>query len=143
VTEEVRNELIKFNQTDRKASLWYLSCPYSDPDPAVVKHRIEQLQVCVAHIISEFNGVIPFSPVLYTVGIQKSGIESPPEGWYVFDLGFLYRWNVLKSDRLIVLQFDGWESSVGVALEVATAEALGLTVLYYTVDELLSDGPPF
>lgn len=138
MTEEVKNELIKFNQTDRKASLWYLSCPYSHPDPVVMKHRIQQLRMCVVHIVKEFKGVIPFSPVLYTIDIQKSGIESPPEGWYAFDLAFLYRFNVLKGDRLAVLQFEGWESSVGVALEVATAEALGIKVLYYTVDELLS-----
>ena len=53
------------------------------------------------------------------------------------------RLNRFKGDRLLVLEMDGWESSVGVGLEVATAEALRIPVSYHSVPELLSDEMPF
>lgn len=140
MTEEVLREVRKFNETDRNLALWYLSCPYAHRDPEVVRERIALLERCYVHIMTEFNGVVPFSPVLNMIPIQeKLRIESPPEGVYAFDLVHVYRLNRFKGDRLAVLQFEDWESSVGVALEVATAEALGIKVLYYTVDQLLSD----
>ena len=139
MTEEVLKELRKFNETDRNLALWYLSCPYWHDDPAVRQERIDLLGQCYRHIILGFNGVVPFAPVLDTTGIQaKLRIHSPPEGWYAFDLVHVKRLNRFKGDRLTVIEMEGWQSSVGVGLEVATAEALGIPVSYYSVPELLS-----
>lgn len=144
MTEEVLKEVRKFNETDRNLAMWYFSHPYSHPDPKVVQHRVALLEQCFSHVVLEFNGIVPFSPVLNTTEIlRKLRIESPPEGWYAFDLVHIKRLNRFKGDRLIVIQMEDWESSLGVALEVATAEALGIPVSYHTVEELLSDDPPF
>lgn len=40
---------------------------------------------------------------------------------------------IKKSDGLWVLQFDGWDSSIGVANEIAIAEKFGIIVRYFKV----------
>jgi len=106
-------------------------------DAAVREQRVSDVRKCVLAMINHYSCVVPFSPVLYTVDFL-SDIEHPPEGWYRFDLAFLR-----KADRLCVLQLDGWETSVGIAIEIAFAESRGLPIGYYTVDEVLSDEVPF
>lgn len=113
-------------------SLWYVASPYSHPEAAVRAKRVLAVRKCVLKMINDFDRVVPFSPVLYTVDFL-SDMERPPEGWYRFDLAFLR-----KADRLVVLQLDGWETSMGIAIEIAFAESRGLPIGYYTVEELLS-----
>lgn len=133
-------ELRKFTEFKREpGSLWYIASPYSHPDPKVVEARIRELKECVAYVIENFHFAVPFSPVLYTHSIQESGIVvSPPEGWYAFDFAFLR-----KADRLIVLELEGWETSVGVALEIAFAQSRGMQIDYYTKAQLMAEDVPF
>ena len=132
-------ELKKFTESKREpGSLWYIASPYSHPDPKVVEARVRELKECVASMIENYSAAVPFSPVLYTLSLQESGLESPPEGWYAFDLAFLR-----KADRLIVLELEGWESSIGVALEIAFAQSRGLQIDYYTRAQLLAEDIPF
>lgn len=120
-------------------SLWYIATPYTHPDPKVVEKRVKDTEDCVVHIIKSFHDVVPFSPILYSLSLQRSGIENPSrEGWYAFGLAFLR-----KADRVVVMEFDGWESSIGVALEIAFAKAKGLPISYYTKERLLTDDIPF
>ena len=133
-------ELKKFMESKREpGSLWYIASPYSHPHPEVVKARIRELKECVAYVIENFRFAVPFSPVLYTHSLQESGVVgSPPEGWYAFDLAFLR-----KADRLIVLELEGWESSIGVALEIAFAQSRGMQIDYYTKAQLMAEDVPF
>ena len=129
------NELKKFMEHNSEVgSLWYVASPYTHDDPEVVKHRVEECEKCVKAIIENYSNVVPFSPILYSQPLLQMGVESPGEGWYMFDLPFLR-----KADRLIVLKLDGWKSSIGVALEIAFARARHIPVLYYSLNELLSD----
>ena len=133
-------ELKKFTESKRvPGSLWYIASPYSHPDPKVVEARVRELKECVTSMIKNYSSAVPFSPVLYTLSLQESGlVGSPPEGWYAFDLAFLR-----KADRLIVLELEGWESSIGVALEIAFAQSRGLQIDYYTKAQLLAEEIPF
>ena len=133
-------ELKKFTESKRgPGSLWYIASPYSHPDPKVVEARVQELKECVTSMIENYSSAVPFSPVLYTLSLQESGlVGSPPEGWYAFDLAFLR-----KADRLIVLELEGWESSIGVALEIAFAQSRGLQIDYYTKAQLLAEDIPF
>ena len=80
MTEEVFKELRKFNEVNRDLALWYLSCPYWHDDPTVRENRIDLLGQCYRHIVLEFDGVVPFAPVLDTTGIQaKLRIHSHPK----------------------------------------------------------------
>ena len=116
-------------------SLWYIASPYSSDDPSIVAQRVADVEKVVVQITTKYPDVSPFSPVLYTANLQEKGLASgPPRGWYAFDFAFLR-----NADRLLVLKLDGWESSIGIALEVAFAEARGLPIYYYTLEELLSD----
>ena len=118
----------------RVNSLWYIASPYSHDDPAVVAQRLVDVEKAVVHIANKYPYVAPFSPVLYTAELQNRGLGSgPPRGWYAFDFAFLR-----NADRLWVLKLEGWESSIGIALEIAFAEAKGLPIYYNTLDELLS-----
>ena len=116
----------------RPGSLWYVACPYSHCDPKVVQQRVADLKTCVARI-TELYGAVPFSPIMYTLSLQEAGVKPTTGGWYQFDLAFLR-----KADRLIVLEFEGWETSVGVALEIAFAQAQNLPIVYLTKEQLMS-----
>ena len=128
-------ELEKFvtNETSL-GSLYYIASPYSDSDPKVQQQRVVDVTKAVKHIALNWNGVVPFSPVLYTSTLVDEGLEDVPGGWYHFGLYFLQ-----KADCLMVLELDGWASSIGIAIEIAFAESRGLRVRRRTLEEILSD----
>ena len=68
---------------------------------------------------------------------QARGVK-PKKGWYLRDFDSLN-----KADRLVVLMLDGWENSIGVALEIAFALGKGLDISYFTLEQLISDEVPF
>lgn len=132
-------ELTKFVTNEASlGSFYYIASPYTHPDPKVQQQRVADVAKAVKHIALEWNGIVPFSPILYTSTLVADGLENVPGGWYHFDLSFLR-----KADCLMVLQLEGWESSIGIAIEIAFAEARGMRIVRYTLEELLSDDPPF
>lgn len=133
-------ELEKFVTNEASlGSLYYIASPYAHPDLKVQKQRVVDVAKAVKHIALEWKGIVPFSPILYTSTLVADGMEAgPPGGWYHFDLSFLR-----KADCLMVLELEGWNSSIGIAIEIAFAESRGMRIVRYTLDELLSDDPPF
>ena len=126
-------DLNKFNLnkvSHLRKELHYVASPYTHSDPEVVADRVEKVRECVKIIMEEWDMAVPFSPVLYTAGLQEHGVE-PEEGWYQFCLPFLK-----KADRLIVLMLDGWEDSVGIGLEIAFAQAKDIPIIYYSLDNM-------
>ena len=118
-------------------SLWYIASPYSHPDPLTMSQRVVDVAACVDAIVKNYDNVKPQSPILETVGMNDRGVI-PKEGWYKYDFGLLN-----KADRLIVLMLDGWESSIGVGLEIAFALGRGMPISYYTLEDIMSDEIPF
>ena len=111
-------------------SLWYIASPYSHPDPLTMSQRVADVASCVDAIAANYENVTPKSPILETVDMKDRGVI-PKEGWYKYDFGLLN-----KADRLIVLMLDGWESSIGVGLEIAFALGKGIPISYYTLDDI-------
>jgi hypothetical protein len=69
-----------------------------------------------------------FSPLTYSIPLSHS--HKGWENWRKFDLEMLSR-----CDRVIVLKLPGWESSRGVAEEIARAKELGLPIEWMEVPE--------
>ena len=102
----------------------YLASPYSHPDPAVRRQRLEAVCRAAARMLRD--GQFVFSPIAHSVAIAEHG--GAPDSWAFWrpvDLVMLGRCN-----ELVVLKLDGWETSEGVQAEVARARLLGLPVSY-------------
>ena len=69
---------------------------------------------------------------------ERRGVV-PQEGWYLYDFSELD-----KSDILVVLMLDGWENSIGVALEIAFALGKRIPIYYCTLQNVLAqENVPF
>ena len=130
VSEDIR-KFIDISQ-QRDGEVWYIASPYSHQDPEIEKQRVEDVTKAVLHISNRYPNVFPFSPVLYTVNLQRAGLEFPPAGWYQFDL-----WMLNNCQRLWVLELEGWQASMGIALEIAYAQAKHIPIYTNTLAELL------
>ena len=126
------------NQTKvLNSEFWYIASPYSHEDPMVVERRVAAAKRAEDFIAEKYDIVTAYSPITRTTEQQKRGIK-PKGGWYLYDFGIL-----AKADRLVVLMLNGWEDSIGVALEIAFALGKGLGISYYTLEELISGEVPF
>ena len=108
--------------------LVYLACPYSHSNPLVRVARFEAVTAVAVKLLAD--GHLVFSPITHAHPMAEVG--NLPRGWDFwekFDRAFLE-----SSYKIIVLQLDGWDTSVGVLAEVKIAEELGLEVEYYEVD---------
>ena len=81
MNQDLQKFLIRDPQTYRH-KLWYLAAPYSHPDPAIVKERIQTTAEVAAAITSGFDGdVTVFAPTVYTSKLAAVGGRTP--GWLV------------------------------------------------------------
>ena len=117
----------------RDGDVWYVASPLVHKDPEIEKKRVQDVTTAVIDIAMRYPRVFPFSPVLYTKNLQAAGLEFPPVGWYQFDL-----WMLKQCQRLWVLKLDGWETSKGIALEIAYAQARNIPIYDSTLEDLLN-----
>lgn len=76
------------------------------------------------------RGLVVFSPIAHTHGIlTKCGMPNGWNYWEKFDREFIER-----SECVIVLKIDGWDTSKGVAAEIRIAEEAGIPVEYMEPD---------
>ncbi len=104
------------------AKIYYLSCPYSHPNPDIKasRHRL------VNRITLEFHkqGKLVYSPLTHNIPlIELNRKYNSWDDWSHFDLEMLQR-----CDGLIVLQISGWEQSKGVAEEIAHAKKINIPI---------------
>ena len=104
--------------------LFYLAAPYKHKDPAVIAARVEAVNKFVAPMIEAGNMI--YSPVSYSVGIDKYIEYSQPDLWYKHGLTMLS-----CCDKLWVLMLDGWKDSFGVTLEITYAKNQGMEINYF------------
>lgn len=103
----------------------YLASPYSDPDPTIRHARYEAVRAFTCELLAQRKVV--FSPIVYCHGIAAEiGLPSNAAHWKNFNMQFLR-----KADTVYVLKLDGWEQSVGVKMEIDTANHLNIPVLYF------------
>ena len=106
------------------SDLIYLASPYSHTDRAVVEARFDA--VCVEAAILMAAGHHIFSPIAHTHPIAMRG-ELPTDWtfWQQYDTAM-----IRACSALWVLMLDGWDTSKGVAAEMAIATELGIPVIY-------------
>ena len=107
----------------------YLASPYSDPDRRVMKQRARANVLAAAHLI-HYKGLHLYAPIVHSPQIaaelDKFGVSCYNfEYWRHYDIDILRR-----CDGLYVLKLDGWDTSIGVAAEIAVALAINLPVTY-------------
>ena len=116
---------------------WYIASPFSHEDPEIRIQREADAKRAEAFINDTYDGVRAYSPIAETADQERRGVV-PQEGWYLYDFAML-----AKADRLIVLKLEGWETSIGISLEIAFALGRKIPIRYFTLDEILSDEIPF
>lgn len=104
-------------------NLVYLASPYTDPDPAVMESRFDE--ACRAAAALMKKGVFVFSPIAHSHPIARFGLPLDFEYWKTYDAMML-----AFCSRMIVLQIDGWDTSVGVQFEIEIAEKLNMQIEY-------------
>lgn len=110
----------------------YLGGPYSDPDQAVVEARMEQFCRADAHLMEQ--GYHTMSPMLKHFILQYRKLPGNYAYWGDYSRNMLKRANVM-----IVLHIDGWDTSEGLADEMAQAEALGIPIRHADAEGNLLD----
>ena len=103
----------------------YLASPYSDPDSAIREQRFEA--ACEATAVLMRQGQWTFSPIVNTHVLTTHGMPLDSGFWEPYNRELLSR-----CSELWVLMLPGWRESVGVRREVAMAEEMKLSVVYWT-----------
>lgn len=100
----------------------YLASPYSHPSPAIVDHRFEQACLAVADLVR--RGEVPYSPIVH---FHPVAIRQHLPG----DFAYWQRVNfqmLSRAERMMILELDGWDTSIGVAAETDYALANNIPV---------------
>lgn len=99
----------------KKDCLFYVASPYSHPIAAVRYDRFGAVcSFCAKMLGHDFH---VFSPICHSHPIAEAGDVRT-------DFDFWRAWNLLilgRCDALIVLELDGWTTSVGVNAEIEFA----------------------
>jgi hypothetical protein len=101
----------------------YLASPYSHLESAVREQRFHA--ACAASAALMRAGYKVFSPVIYGHPLVQHGL---PGDWSFWEPQA--RWHLERSDEVMVLMLDGWDTSQGVQAEIAIAEELGKVVWF-------------
>lgn len=108
-----------------KGELFYVACPYSHKDKAVMVERWEKVNKFAAKLMAK--GWYIYSPISHTHPIAVVG--DLPRGWdfwHGYDTCMISRAN-----GLIVFMIDGWKESTGVQAEIKLAKDYQIPVSYY------------
>ena len=111
---------------------WYIASPFSHEDPEIKIQREADAKRAESFINENYRGVRAYSPIAETAEKERRDVV-PQEGWYLYDFSELD-----KSDGLIVLMLEGWQNSIGIALEIAFALGKGIPIHYCTLQNILS-----
>lgn len=112
--------------------LAYLATPYSHPDPVVRERRYEE--ACrAARVIAMNRRYVAYSPVVYWHPIAvKYKLPTDAVFWATQNFGMMYAANVI-----IVVTFDGWQESKGVAMEIDFAKRNEKALIYVDPNTLV------
>jgi hypothetical protein len=105
----------------------FLSFPYSDPNPLVIRQRVSLAEKIAASMIK--SGMPIISPVLHWHHLlQRFDIPTTYEYWerYCYDM-------LKMSDILFILMMDGWDNSAGIQGEIRDANKLGIKIMYHEI----------
>jgi hypothetical protein len=106
--------------------LIYLAAPYSDPDPEVVKDRMERFYATHAMLLA--RGDVTVSPLLNHQVVGRHTIKGDWAFWRRYSETLLAR-----CDEMWVVTLPGHETSPGVLGEIDFARSRAIPVIY--IDE--------
>lgn len=112
-----------------EGSLIYLASPYTHDDKAVEAERYERISLITVGIMN--TGLQVFSPIAAGVPLAKFG--GLPTDWAYWEESCKVM--ISRCQRFIVIQFDGWDVSVGVLAEIEYAKSLGIAIEYLDPNE--------
>lgn len=102
----------------------YLASPYSHKDKKVVLERFEQTEEALAKLLR--RGMTVYSPIVHCHALAtKFGLPTDAEYWQRYNHRFL---SVCR--KLLVLQIDGWSTSLGVNDEIRYADIHHKPIVY-------------
>jgi hypothetical protein len=105
----------------------YLACPYAHETEHMEHKRYEQVTSVAAKLM--LRGLCIYSPITSMHYLARK-VKANAIDWLQHDLVILAR-----CDKLIVLQLEGWENSVGLKKEIAFASENNIPVEYITLGE--------
>ena len=95
--------------------LVYVASPLTHSDPAIRQKRFEAVRDYIGKKYKEGNQNMHFSPILYSYEIgQLFTLPHTANFWENIDHVILS-----KCDKLEILTIEGWDTSVGVQMEMA------------------------
>lgn len=116
-----------------KQKFYYLASPFTSTDKELEKIRAFQVTEASAYLL--VNGILQYSPVVYSSSIVRVDEFKNLPGSWDFWKGLCTE-IISRLDGFIVLTLDGWDVSVGVLAELELAESLGLPIYYMTLDDI-------
>lgn len=108
----------------------YLATPYSHKEERIRQARYTAALRGVATLLSAGRHV--FSPIAHC---HMVALAYDLPGDFLFWKSFNEDM-IVRCDELVVLKLEGWESSYGVAQEIAFAEERGIPVSYWEEDAI-------
>jgi hypothetical protein len=107
----------------------YLAGPYSSPHIHIRDRRYQQISAVAAELMRRGEWI--YSPITscHHLAIDYE-LPYDADFWLKHDLAFLAR-----CDRMIVLQLEGWDESVGVKREIEFATEKNIPIVYMTLGE--------
>jgi hypothetical protein len=97
----------------------YLTTPYSSKNPVIMEERFEKASEINARLMNQ--GLVVYSPIAHCHPLaMKYGLPTNWEFWKHFDEDLIAR-----SEKLLVVKMEGWETSVGVQAEIQYARSIG------------------
>lgn len=102
----------------------YLASPYTHQFHEVIEQRFDAACRAAGKLMAA--GHVVFSPIAHMHPIAvRCELPRGWDFWHRYDREF-----VLASEKVVVLMIDGWDTSKGVAAEVAIAHEAGIPVEY-------------
>ena len=107
--------------------LVYLASPYSHPDPAIKEQRYRDVLKVLADLTKA--GIVAYSPIIHNHPIARDhNLAGDWDFWNRIDRVFLSR-----CSKMIVVQLEGWDVSIGIRDEIAMAQEFGIPIQYMEV----------
>jgi hypothetical protein len=110
----------------------YLATPYSHDDPEVMEERFALVTATAAQLM--LAGYVVYSPITHGHAVQVAlpeHLRTDHVFWLKQSMPFL-----CMATDLYVLKLDGWQDSIGVQWEIATAVALGKNIEYVEIETI-------
>lgn len=114
----------------REEGYWYLSSPYTHPDPHVMARRAKQALFAAARMYAA--GIITYSPIVEGHAIASAVPGSPTDYGY---WRAKCRAMLMGALGLYELELDGWLTSKGMLDEHKIIEDLGRPIHNITMDD--------